>query len=50
MILMHETDIDDGPHKIKTGDIEMIVAAQRSGPEGMRVVQKRGHFARMSCN
>jgi replicative DNA helicase len=48
VILMHERDIDDGPYKIKTGDIELIVAAQRSGPEGMCVVQKRGHFARLS--
>ena len=48
VILMHEDEIEDGAHKIKTGDVEMIVAKQRSGPEGVRTIQKRGHIARLS--
>lgn len=48
VILMHEDEVDDGPHKTKTGDLDLIVAKQRSGPEGVRTVQKHGHHARLS--
>ena len=48
VILLHEPEIEDGGRMLKTGDMEMIVAKQRNGPQRTITVQKHGHYARVA--
>ena len=47
VIFLHEEEVEDGGRLMKTGEIDLIVAKQRSGPTGTRRVRKAGHYARL---
>ena len=47
VILMHEQTVEDGGVLLKTGDVDLIVAKNRNGPEGRRTVKKYGSYARL---
>lgn len=47
VIFLHEEKVQDGDRTIPTGEMQLIVAKSRNGPQGVRGVYKHGHFARL---
>jgi replicative DNA helicase len=45
VILLHELGEEDGDRYILSGQVDLIVDKQRSGPRGTRTVTKRGYLA-----
>lgn len=48
VIFLHEEFEDAGGRLLPTGDVQLIVAKQRNGPQGTRVVRKYGHYCRFA--